>query len=545
MTKGKLNRISIAARIWIILLLFAIALFTSVIFDARSTQKLMQSNYERGVTNLVVSARGIAEQYYQLSVEGKIPLAQAKSEALEAISAMRFDGGNYIFVIDKNGVEIATPIKSLLGKNVMALKDSEGKSFVVDLFTTAQSGGGFVDYTWKQPNSDTVQPKRTYVAQFKNWGWVIGSGMNMVALAGDVQSAKVSSFQRAGIICIVFAVVLCFFIKSITAPLRKTVAAMRNLSKGEGDLTQRLAEEGSPELVACSRSFNQFVESIQNTMKSIKDVGDHVSSSTIQMSDSIRNIDYSLGRQKSNVDELAMSMNGMLATVEEVTARTVEANEASSMAMAEAQNSQSIIQENVSESGLLSEEIRGASDVVTKLSEDARNVDTVLEVIRGVAEQTNLLALNAAIESARAGEQGRGFAVVADEVRTLSVRSQESTIEIQNIIEKLQRDAEQVANAMNSGAKRAVDASALSNQAGEALNKIDGEVRKIEQMNRYIAQTSENQTLTVTDVNQNVESLREMSASVSSESSQMANASEDLKQSSEKLVHMISRFKIA
>ncbi|MCL9781943.1 methyl-accepting chemotaxis protein [Vibrio sp. S4M6] len=545
MMKGKLNQISIAARIWIILLLFAVALFTSVMFDAQKTQQLMRKNYERGVTNLVESARGIAQHYYQLSVEGKLSVEEAKSEALKAISAMRFDGGNYIFVIDKDGIEIAIPIKSLLGKNVMGLKDSQGKLFVVDLFKTAKSGGGFVDYTWKQPNSDTIQPKRSYVAQFDGWGWVIGSGMNMVALAAEVQGAKASSYQQAAIICIVFAVALAFFMKSITSPLRKTVKAMRNLSKGEGDLTQRLPEDGGPELSELSRSFNQFVESIQNIMKTIKDVGDHVSTSSIQVSDSIKNIDSSLGRQKADVDELATSMNGMLATVEDVTARTVEANEASSLAMAEAHGSQSIIQKNVSEAERLSEEIRSARDVVTKLSEDAKNVDTVLEVIRGVAEQTNLLALNAAIESARAGEHGRGFAVVADEVRTLSVRSQDSTIEIQNIIEKLQQDAEHVANTMNSGAKKAVDASALSNEAGEALNRIDAEVKKIEQMNRYIAQTSENQTLTVKDVNHNVESLREMSASVSSESSQMAHASEDLKQSSERLVQMISRFKLA
>ncbi len=505
----------------------------------------MRKNYERGVVNLVESAKGIAHHYYQLSADGKLSVEQAKKEALAAISAMRFDGGNYIFVIDKDGVEIAIPIKSLLGKNVLGLKDSEGKLFVVDLFKTAKSGGGFVDYTWKQPNSDEVKPKTSYVLQHNEWGWVIGSGMNMAALTSDVQSAKSSSYQQAFITCIILAVIMVFFIRSITSPLKRTVSAMRNLSKGEGDLTQRLPEEGSPELADLSRSFNQFVASIQNIMKCIKDLGNQVSTSTVQVTDSIRNIDNSLGQQKSDVEELATSMTGMMTTVEEVTARTVEANEASSMATNEAKGSQVIIRKNVNEAATLAEEIHSASEVVTKLSEDAKNVDTVLEVIRGVAEQTNLLALNAAIESARAGEHGRGFAVVADEVRTLSVRSQDSTIEIQNIIEKLQQDAEIVATKMTQGAEKASDASTLSNQAGDALNKIDVEVKKIKQMNRYIAQASENQTLTVKDVNHNVESLRQMSATVSSESSQMARSSEELTNISEKLVKMISRFKLA
>jgi methyl-accepting chemotaxis protein len=183
--------------------------------------------------------------------------------------------------------------------------------------------------------------------------------------------------------------------------------------------------------------------------------------------------------------------------------------------------------------------------VVQKLASDANNVDTVLEVIRGVAEQTNLLALNAAIEAARAGEQGRGFAVVADEVRTLSQRTQESTVEIQNIVELLQSGAGNVVTVMEQGTDRANSASSLSSQAGDTLNIINQEVHKIEEMAQHIATAAEQQTVTVNDINRNVVSLSDMATSVSSESAQMASSGKELRRVSENLMAMINRFKLA
>jgi methyl-accepting chemotaxis protein len=185
------------------------------------------------------------------------------------------------------------------------------------------------------------------------------------------------------------------------------------------------------------------------------------------------------------------------------------------------------------------------SQVVMQLSSDVKDVDTVLEVIKGVAEQTNLLALNAAIEAARAGTHGRGFAVVADEVRTLSQRTQQSTLEIQAIVEKLQQGTENVVSLMSAGASEANELTALSAKTGEALEKISREVQTIESMNEHIATAAEQQTVTVNDINRNVVSLRDMSVSVSQESTQMSCASQSLQQVSSLLMETISRFKLA
>jgi len=541
----KLKEVSIAARAWSILGLFAISLLTNTFLNIDASRQHMRENYERGVETMVESALGVVKFYHQQSQNGALSEAVAQARALETITAMRFDGDNYIFVGDREGYQLSTGVLSLLGTNIMNLQDSNGQYFVQKLYQTAQNGGGFVDYYWRNPDKETLDPKTSYAAMFEPWGWMVGSGMNMDALQSVTQRSEINSLSYAVGILLVLSIVVGYFIKTITSPLKRTLKAMKVLAQGEGDLTQRLPEEGSKELIYLSRYFNQFVASIQSIMLNINDAGAQVSSSAVQLSNSVHHIDDSLNQQQADVDMLATAMTEMLATVEEVAGRTTEANDASCLAAKETQNSRNIIQKNVNEANQLSEQIGAASEAVQQLATDARNVDTVLEVIRGVAEQTNLLALNAAIEAARAGEQGRGFAVVADEVRTLSQRTQESTLEIQSIVERLQVGAENVVVVMNQGASKAYQAAELSNQAGETLTQIDQEVRTIQEMAQHIATAAEQQTVTVNDINRNVVSLSDMASTVSGESSQMASSGRELRSVSDNLVNMIRKFKLA
>lgn len=541
----KFKEVSIAARAWSILVLFAIGLLANTVLNIEKSREHMRENYEQGVENLVESSLGVLGHYHQKMLNGDLSESVAKERALEAISSMRFDGDNYIFIGDSNGVQLATGVASLLGTNIMDLQDSEGRYFVRELYQVARSGGGFVDYHWNNPDKQTLDPKTSYAAMFQPWNWMVGSGMNMKALEAAMVRSEVASLTYAAGILLVLVIVVAYFIKTITSPLKRTLKAMQMLSQGEGDLTQRLNEEGSKELIYLARYFNQFVASIQGIMLKISDAGTQVSASATQLADSVHHIDDNLNQQQNDVDMLATAMTEMLATVEEVASRTAESNDASRQAAKETQNSHVIVDKNVVEANALAEQINEAVAVVQQLASDAKNVDTVLEVIRGVAEQTNLLALNAAIEAARAGEQGRGFAVVADEVRTLSQRTQESTIEIQNIVEKLQTGAENVVVVMNQGAQKATQASQLSTQAGQTLNLINQEVHTIEEMAQHIATAAEQQTVTVNDINRNVVSLSDMASSVSQESTQMASSGKELRRVSENLMGTIRRFKLA
>lgn len=542
---GHLSNTSIAMRAWVILALFAVGLITNTLLDAWKTRAHLRNNHEKSVTLLVESAIGVIGHYHALSQQGVLNDTEAKEQAIAAITAMRFDNGNYIFIGDREGVQLTSGINSLIGKNILHVKDPTGAPFVQKLYHAARNGGGFVDYQWKNTkNNQQLDPKTSYAASFGPWQWVVGSGLNMEALQADIKLSQMNSILNATMILALLSLIIAFFIRSITTPLNKTVQAMKDLSSGDGNLTLRLKEGGSRELAELAHHFNHFVSSIQDIVRNVADAGSQLTGSAEKIATASYSVDSSLNQQKHDAEQLASAITQMASSVEDIVSRTVAATESTSQAARESEDSQEIIQRNMNESELLAQDIHRASDVISRLAEDSRNVDTVLEVIRGIAEQTNLLALNAAIEAARAGDAGRGFAVVADEVRTLSQRTQESTTEIQSIVEKLQTAAEEAVEMMSRGATKASNASAISASAGKALTSITTEVVAIQDMNQHIAASSEEQHTTVRSINNNIISLLDMTNSVANESNHMADASEQLNLVSANIISTINRFRI-
>ncbi|MCH8506956.1 MAG: methyl-accepting chemotaxis protein, partial [Ectothiorhodospiraceae bacterium] len=192
----------------------------------------------------------------------------------------------------------------------------------------------------------------------------------------------------------------------------------------------------------------------------------------------------------------------------------------------------------------LVEAVQDGQKTVNQLDKDSDAITEVIDVITGIAEQTNLLALNAAIEAARAGQEGRGFAVVASEVRELAAKTQESTGKIRALIENLQKGSRSAVSVMGQSAERGNQTVTSAAEAGAALERIEEQVRVINDMNAQIASAAEEQTAVSNDISQSVERIRGVSDESAQGADQTARASEDLARLSERLNKLVNQFRI-
>ncbi|KRW68390.1 methyl-accepting chemotaxis protein [Stutzerimonas nitrititolerans] len=347
----------------------------------------------------------------------------------------------------------------------------------------------------------------------------------------------------AGIAIALGLLVAALVARGIVRPIRVAVDAMRDIAAGEGDLTRRLEERGRNEVAELGQAFNQFAEKVRRLVSEVAGSTSQVAAAAEEMSAITDEFNRDVAQQRHEIEQVATAMNEMTATVQDVARNAAQAAASAQAADREAQQGQQVVHETVSSIESVSVEVEHTASAIQRLEADSQNISAVLEVIRGVAEQTNLLALNAAIEAARAGEQGRGFAVVADEVRTLASRTQQSTLEIQQVIEQLQSGARNAAEVMHRG-RAQVDSSVLqAQQAGSSLTSITSAVASISDMNVQIASAAEQQSAVSDEISQNVVNINQVADRVTEAAGQTAQASSQLAHLAAGLQSLVGQFK--
>lgn len=369
--------------------------------------------------------------------------------------------------------------------------------------------------------------------------------VNEVGEAADATATAANIAVIIALVIVVALLVLFAFIltRSIVVPIQEAVDFAKTIA--ERDLTQSIDIEGNDEAAELLRQLRTTQEQLRDSIGKISESSEQLASTSEELSSVTEDSTRTIQQQSEELEQAATAVTELTTAVENVAQDAQSASQASEDADEQAQLGNDRVRKTVTAIEELSQEIGDSSNSVTELANKVTDITKVLEVIRGIAEQTNLLALNAAIEAARAGESGRGFAVVADEVRSLAHKTQQSTVEIEDMVKAINESSDRSVSTMQRSMERATTTLDIAREAGEALKLIAQAVSEINTHNTSIASAAEEQANVARDVDKNLVSIRDLSNSTASGAEQTSASSQELSRLAVDLNNLVDRFKVS
>lgn len=330
--------------------------------------------------------------------------------------------------------------------------------------------------------------------------------------------------------------------RSIVHPLKEALSAAENVARG--DLTNPIQTHGNDEVSRLLKALASMQQNLRETLQGISGSATQLATAADELNTVTLDSTQGLQQQNNEIEQAATAVNEMTTAVEEVARNAVSTSDATRQSSESAHLGQERVSETANAINALASDVQHTGELVQSLANQSQDIGKVLEVIRAIAEQTNLLALNAAIEAARAGESGRGFAVVADEVRALAHRTQQSTQEIEQMVQGMRSGSSLALDSMQASASRAASTLVLAERAGEALQTITASVHEIHERNLVIASAAEEQAQVAREVDRNLVNIRDLSVRSAAGADQTSASSHELSKLANALQGMVQRFRV-
>jgi methyl-accepting chemotaxis protein len=455
----------------------------------------------------------------------------------------KFKGKGEAFLFEENGSLIVLPGGEVPSENIQSLDNldmQEGNSGFSNMRNITGNIERFEIIWNNEPHMVTVA-KVTMNEPVLSWRLALI--FPIAEIEKPINKMAIELIFMSAFLIIIITIALYILVQRGLSPLNEIGDAMSRIVSGDGDLTQRLGIKYQDEVGRLAGLFNQFVENIQQLVHESVHVSTQVKEASENLHQMMGKADQAVESQNSELDMISTATTEMSHTVDEICESTETTRQATESAKSNVQNGLELVTNANLQINQLADSVMNAEELVNELEVSSQRIGGVLDVIGKIADQTNLLALNAAIEAARAGENGRGFAVVADEVRTLASQTQESTANIQSIINTLHNSTSQVLAVMTENKKLAKISVQRASEISVQFDSLNVQIIDIQKQSIHSAESTSQQSSALEDVSKNLVKTKDISGNTLDIMHQAKEASLQLADESTDLQKTLNKFK--
>jgi methyl-accepting chemotaxis protein len=490
-------------------ILIFVALLILSIISLLTLKSASEADNEARIYQLFKSAYNTIVQIENLVDKNVISIDDGQKMATQILRENKYSENEYVYVANEKMDFIATPLDPQLhGTSFHDFKDANGGSVADILLSAVNKGNGIAQYIWNSERDGSVVNITSIAQKSPKWGWVVGTGISHAETDARFWSTAKWMVFASIALSIIISILLYFFVRDLLRIIGGEPSEVLSVVQkvAQGDLAFKVDDSGiNPKSIYGSTL--KMKSSLHHMLLSVNQLVEGFRAELSEADRRTQNMDEVSQSQNSETDMVATAMVEMTSSSQTVSEHAQNTAHATQEADKEGAQARALTEASSASLMTLVTRVSEAGEVIEELGGDVDNIVSVLDVIRGIAEQTNLLALNAAIEAARAGEQGRGFAVVADEVRSLAGRTQDSTKEIQGMIERLQSASQRAVSSINMSIENSQTTVEKSEESAEALGRIAESLSTITEMSHHIAEAAGEQSRVGDDISMRISTI--------------------------------------